>query len=295
MFGLTERQSIQRMRDLVQQVKADMQLQDPPHYMGVHDPIAAHLGLSVKEYELPLDEGQYIPDHSLIVIDPRMTDPARRNFTFFHEVSHHLIRQDDLLYAFLHEYAPRDEDFDAALERYCNIGAAEFLIPAADVCAAIAQDGFTIRLIERLDLHYPASKPAIAIQLAQCAAHKCFIVVCAYDFIPRRGEQPSFLDDRQIPEQPCLHVVYSASSQALAKYPIGRFNVIPSDHVIVKAHAHQQFIRGKACIPFRHNHTWIVDCEALPYKGKVYAAFHASPPPGPTADLPSLFDLLGEN
>jgi hypothetical protein len=277
------------MRELVQQVKADMKLPLAPCYSGVSDPIAAHLGLTVVERELPFDEGQYVPDHRLIIIDPRISDSARRNFTFFHEVSHDLIRRDDLLYAFLHEYASREDDFEAALERYCNIGAAEFLIPAADVSDAIARNGFSIRLIEQLDQIYPASKPAIATQLAHCASHQCFIAVCAYDHVQ------TFLEERRTVSQLELHVLYSASSLGVAKYRIGRYTPIPAGHIIACAYEQQQFTIGNDCIPFRNNHTWMAACEAFPYKGKVYAAFHASAPPGPTAHLPSLFDLLGED
>lgn len=293
MFGLTEHQSVERMRKLVQQVKINMRLQSPPFYQGVNDPIAAHLGLTVQEHELPLDEGQYIADHRLIIIDPRVTDPGRRNFTFFHEICHALVRQDDILYSFIHQYASRDEDFDAILEYYCNIGAAEFLIPAKDVCDAITKQGFTIRLIEQLDTNYPASKPAIATQLAHCATHKCFVVVCAYGDLQYHKE-PMLFDNQQVIGQLRMYILYSANSPQTFKYKISRFGYIPQDHLISQAYSQQSYIRAKDCVPFRNNRTWITDCEAFFYKGRVYAAFHASPPPDPTAQLPTLFDLFPE-
>src|SRR6185295_12498409 len=111
---------------------------------GPDNPVAAYLGLTVRELELPLDEGQYLPDFGLIVVDPRVSDPDRLNFTFYHEVSHHLIRQDDELYSFLDQYAPGDKAFKTTLEAFCNIGAAEFLIPSQDVRNIIATEGFSV-------------------------------------------------------------------------------------------------------------------------------------------------------
>ena len=122
------------MLDLVESVRKNVG--GPFYYRGVRDPVADYLGIKVMEKQMPLDEGQYIPSSPpQIVIDPVINDPDRRNSTFFHEVTHHLIAQDDDLTEFLNEHAYYH--YEKVLERLCNIGAAEFLIPAADVRAAI--------------------------------------------------------------------------------------------------------------------------------------------------------------
>jgi hypothetical protein len=279
----TEQEARQRVRELVQRTKAGVGLQGAPRYLGVDDPIVDYLGLIVKEEPLPLgDEGQYIPGHPpIIVTDPRISDPDRLNFTFFHEVSHHLIRQDDELYSFIHEYtSANDKHFDAALERYCNVGAAEFLIPAEEVRKVIEEQGFSIKLVEHMEPIYPASKPAIAIQLAQCATHQCFVVVCEWGQMPQQQKpQASFLSP--VNSGPQLYVLYASSSPS-TKYPIGRFVPVPSDHVIALAYQSQNAVKDVAPILFRSgNRGWKCECEAFYYKGKIYAAFNVSPPTSP--------------
>lgn len=279
----TEREARQRVRELVQHTKVGMGLQEIPYYFGVEDPTARYLGILVKEQPLPLgDEGQYIPgDPPVIVIDHRIGDPDRLNFTFFHEVSHHLACQDDELYSFIHEYASVDDKhFNAVLERYCSVGAAEFLIPAEEVRKVIEQQGFSIKLVQHLEPSYPASKPAIAIQLAQCAAHQCFVAVCEWGQMPRqRAAQASFLSP--VNSGPRLYVLYASSSPS-TKYPIGRFVPVPSDHVMALAYQGQNAIRGTAPILFRSgNRAWKCECEAFYYKAKVYAAFNVTPPTSP--------------
>ena len=81
----TEQQAKQQVIELVQCTKASVGFKETPQYSGVRDPIARHLGITVKEEPLPLgDEGQYIPnDPPTIALDPRTSDPDRLNFTFF--------------------------------------------------------------------------------------------------------------------------------------------------------------------------------------------------------------------
>lgn len=274
----TEQEARQRVRKLVRHTKVAAGLQKPPHYMGVGDPVAEHLGIQVKEKRLPLgDEGQYIPtDPPIIVISPEVGAPDRQNFTFFHEVSHHLICRDDDLYSFIHEYASDNDHFSIVLEHYCNVGAAEFLIPAEEVRKVIDEQGFSIKLIEPLEAIYPASRPAIAIQLAQCATHKCFVVVCDQRVIPKKQSlQSSFIHSTK---NSSLYILYASSSPS-AKYPIGRFTPVPDDHVIALAYQNKSTVKDIAPILFKSgNRNWKCECEAFYYKGRVYAAFNASLP-----------------
>ncbi len=275
MLITTERQAKQRVVELVRQVKSKMNLQSPPEYMGVNDPTARFLGIAVEEGFLHLDDGLYDSSPPKIIIDPDKSDQERLNFTFFHEVTHHLIRQDGELYGFLDDHSP--EHFDETKDMYCNIGAAEFLIPQFDVRQVIAQSGFTIDLIQQFDTVYPASKPAIAIQLAQCAPHQCIVVVCEYGQIPRHNRVQSGFGVRTGPAFSQLFVRYSSSSPT-CKYTSGRFVAIPRDHLITDAYESQQPVRGEANIPFRSGTKWAVNCEATCYKGKVYAVFNISDP-----------------
>ena len=184
------------------------------------------------------------------------------------------------LISFLHEYAPKDQDFKAALEVFCNIGAAEFLVPSQNVRDLVVQQGFSMTLIETFETIFSASKPAIALQMAHCASHKCFVVVCEYGSPQERflQNQQGLLGNQEQLVQPQLFVRYSATSPAIEKYSIGRFVTIPKDHVIHIAYQNKSLCTGTALIPFRSGKRWEVDCEAFFYRGKVYAAFNVTSP-----------------
>lgn len=274
----TEGDAKRRMRELVLKVKRDMGLDKPPYYQGIDDPIASYLKIEVKERTISFgDGGMYLPrDSPEIAIDPTSGNQERLNFTFFHEISHHLIREDDELYGFLHDYSPKD--LRTTLEHYCNIGAAEFLVPAEDVREIINERGFSIELICELDESFPASKPAIAIQLAQCASHACVVVVCEYGVMPKKNSDQSFLGNIQTPALPQLFVRYSSGSPAY-KYNTGRFIPIPKDHLIAIAYQTQELVKGRDNIPVHSSRAWSNNCEAYFYKGNVYAVFNVTDPP----------------
>jgi len=288
----TEQQAYQHLFDIIVHLKETLSLYDPPRYCGVHDPVATHLGLTVREAELDFDEGQYYADKKLIILDSRVSDPDRLNFTFFHEITHHLVHEDGPLYSFLNEYAQSAKDFKDALEAFCNRGAAEFIIPSKDMRRHIRDQGFSVLLIEQLEEIYPASKPAIAMQIAHCSSHECFVVVCEHGIVPKRSTsyQPmkSIAQPYATPHQ--LYIQYTAKSPSIKKYAIGRYTVIPKGHIIDVAYRNQSHITGRDTMPFRSGRPWVVDCEATFYKGKVYAAFNITSPPVQSALQQSLFD-----
>lgn len=276
---LTERDAKQRVLTLVSQVKDDLRLKSPPQYSGINDPIAKHLKIEVKEQEGLFGDGMYLPGPPpKIAIDPTRGDRERLNFTFFHEISHHLIRMDGELYGFLDDHSP--QDLRPTLERYCHMGAAEFLVPEVEVRKVISKQGFSIVLIRDLDERFPASKPAIAIQLAQCASHECIVVVCEYGVISQQNEAQAELIGTAEGILPQLFVQYSSSSPS-CKYKTGRFVPIPQGHLIASSYEQKCFLRGRENVPVRSGKAWRNDCEAFFYKGKVYAVFNLTVPPSP--------------
>lgn len=290
----SENQARRRLINLIHQVKADLGIPSTPEYHGVDDPVAKALGIKVEERNLSVSDGEYLQAQPpsllqpVIIIDPMRGDIERKNFTFFHEITHHLIREDDELYSFLNEYA-FGKDFDDVLERFCHLGAAEFLVPSQDVRRLIDQQGFRITLIEELDHRYRASKPAIAIQLAQCASHECFVLVCDYGFPPIKANQQAPLLTTQPSTTPQLYIQYSARSPSVAKYSVARFTKIPKDHLLSFCFENKKPVRGRAPIPFRGQTLWECGAEAFFYLSKVYAAFHIKPPPQPPSLQPRLF------
>lgn len=276
---ITEGDAQQRMRELVRKVKADMDMDYLPQYQGIDDPVANHLGIKVKEQLVFYGNGgMYLPDERSpkIAIDRAAGNQERLNFTFYHEISHHLIREDGELYGFLHDLSP--QDLQPILEQYCNIGAAEFLVPEDDVRQVISRQGFAIELIRELDEVFPASKPAIAIQLAQCAIHSCVVVVCEFGIIPQRKQKQNLIEGFVKPTLPQLFVRYSSGSPTYP-YNTGRFIPVSKEHIIMTAYQQQSLLKGRGNIPVHSGKAWPNDCEALFYKGNVYAVFNIEAPP----------------
>jgi hypothetical protein len=285
---VTERDARHRVRGLVQEAKANLGMDKIPPYQEPRHPLAQMLGIEVEERYGLSDEGLYLPgDKPQIALDSSIAYPERRNFTFFHEVTHHLIRNDGELYGFLDDHSAYD--LKSTLESYCNIGAAEFLIPYADVKETIKSKGFSMQLLKDLDEAYPASRPAIAIQMAQCATHQCVIVVCEPGRLP--DESGTRLPiDLGFESKTVLLVRYASVSPSF-KYRCGSGAVIPAHHLIAHAFAEKQSVTGVADIPFRNGTKWSVDCEAFYFESRVYAAFNVT---RPQSKLQPMFGFIEE-
>ncbi|WP_457633667.1 ImmA/IrrE family metallo-endopeptidase [Oceanithermus desulfurans] len=88
--------------------------------------------------------------------------PRRQRFTLAHEVMHRLIEEDGELLSDLHE-AYEGAALERALERLCNLGAAEMLLPRAEVARALAASGPNPRLLWELADRFGVSEPAAAV------------------------------------------------------------------------------------------------------------------------------------
>ena len=272
----TELQAREALRKSIANIRAELRIDHAPSFRQSENVVSEHLNIQVQIGQHPLagGDGYYTAGPPpTIFIDTSQTSPERCNFTYYHEITHHLIRHSDALYSFIHEYA-RD-DFERVLEKYCNVGAAEFLVPLGAIRDYIRQNGFSIELIRNLDDLFPASKPAIAIQLAQAAVHKCIILVCGYGVIPLyHSRQQVLLDSRT---QDCLHIQYSSSSPT-CNYSCGRYVVIPKTHLIYGAFEGGQYQRGRDKTLFKSGRNFPVHCEAFSYRNQVFSEFRFSDP-----------------
>ena len=291
----TFREAEQKLINLIEAVKQEAHIEYPYKYHGVNDPIGEQLGIEIKEQALHNQYGFYMSQSPntgkpTITIDPGSSDDERLNFTYFHEVVHHIIRSDDELYSFIDETAVQTDGLIALKERFANIGAAEFLLPGKEIKEAINENSFSIKLLLELDKKYPASKPAIAIQLARQANHKCFVVVREFGQVPsREAEQRELIETEKISNASDLYIRYAASSPS-NKYSIGSFVVIPKKHLLSDVFENKLPLqKGKDAIPFLSGKLWTVACEGMYYKGKVYAVFNLEMPPPPASLQPKLF------
>jgi hypothetical protein len=290
----TFKQAKQRLIQLIGSTVREYSYDPLKGYQGVRDPLAVGLGIDLEERKSDFDYGGYLPaDPPLrpkpkIFIDPTDTDHDHLNFTYFHEISHHLLRSDGDLYSFLSDLAVQNRDFDKLVDNFADIGSAEFLIPCDRIFSILHDKGFSVRLVPELDAIFPASKPAIVIQLAQCTSHKCFVVICKYGLPPRSVSQTINHSLGSDP-YPHLFVEYSSQSPSQDRYGIARYTSIPEDHLISSVYQCQGYAKGIDRIPLRSGKVWTTECEALFLKGKVYAAFNLSSVPVAT---PSQLQLL---
>ena len=254
------------------------------------DEICSSLGLDVKED--PLSPGiDGILQGRTILINSRIQNEERKQFTRFHEVVHYLINEDGELISTLHDATwSQNGEYKKQLERLCNVGAAEFLMPCEEFTKLYKEQGFNVKLIPFAVNHFGSSAIATTIQLAQVAPNSCITAICEYGLMPNETVlfQSHFLDEEEPTTNPKLHVVYSASSP-ITKYWLARHTNIPDDHLIHQAFLEGQPLEGDSYVPFQSGNQMPCYCEALPDKDRVYVLFHLTPPPNP-AQL-NLFEI----
>jgi len=269
---LSDRQLREQVIKLTQQTRKQL-----PGQASFTD-IERCFGIQIYEDTLPMDkDGAYIEDGFKIIINNHVTSDERRQFTVYHELVHHLIREDEDLYTYLHDTYEDTYDFDRTIELLCNIGAAELILPRDSVRKLIETQGFTIGLVTQLCEQRCVSGPASMIQLVQNAPNRCYGVICDFGIPPnsRIVNQHSFIRTQQTNILYILYTMWSPSE----KYSLARFTQIPENHLLTQALKEDSLVKGKDRIPFRSGTDWQVPVEAICFRGKVYGIFNVSPPP----------------
>lgn len=252
--------------------EADLPLDDFPA-------IARHYDIELIWNTLPDENpGCYVKARRRVVLDPSAQSPERLNFTFFHELMHDRIEHDDNLLSMLADAYIGSEDI--VIERLCNAGAAELLIPTFDLRKTLQACEFSTGSIPTLCEQYGASSIAVAFKMISTASHDCFLVIAEPRFVkPDNHEIPMLLDVRPADAQWKLVIIYSATSPGVTKYSIKIGQQLTFDHPIYDALSQSgQVVRGYAKIPFASGTSWSVGFDALFFRSKVFAFFHASPP-----------------
>lgn len=243
-----------------------------------NEEIAKEFGLRLRVDTLPIGkEGAYIESDAKIILNCGITSVERLQFTFYHELVHHLIREDDDLYSDLNETYVSDADFDKAIEKFCNIGAAELILPRDIVRSSITNNGFSINLVPQLCLAHRVSGPAALIQLVQYAPDRCFGVVCEHGLSPimERQNQKVFF---HLTQAESLYILYAMVSPG-QKYSLARWTVISKNHLLAMAYETKNYAEGIDRIPFRSRKEWLAQCQALFFRGNVYGLFIIESPP----------------
>lgn len=244
--------------------------------------LARHLGLKVVVSHYDGDQDGFHVEDVVVLGTQQGQTPERVRFTLYHEICHHLLRQDEELWSELHDCVARDRDFGAVVERLCNLGAAEFLLPRSYIRPILETEGVSVALIERLAGHFKASRLATAIQIVDCATHACILVVAA------RVEPPSIRHPRMLSpgnSSPAPLVVERAMPSRKARYTVGRHTPIRRTSIIAAAEAGEErrVLSERDWVPVRSGKKWEVDAEAVRLGTRVYSLFHLESPVPPCA------------
>ncbi len=166
--------------------------------------------------------------------------PRRQRFTLAHEVMHRLIEEDGELLSDLHE-AYEGAALERALERLCNLGAAEMLLPRAEVARALAASGPNPRLLWELADRFGVSEPAAAVAVVGALGPGSLAAVF--------GGRP-----------PAVYFAFGAGAPA-------RGTVLPEDHPLAAVLTTGLPQRGALELPggARAERAW-----ARPWRGRVY-------------------------
>ncbi len=192
-----------------------------------------------------------------VVVNEALAHQARVEFSIYHEIMHHLIEEDGTLIEYYTARLRRDERaYHAAIERCCQQGAAEFLLPRERVQAAIAADGFAPHLVGLLADGAGVSLAAAAIQFAQCAPVECYVVLCG----PSSGPGSSG------PRVAGLVVEYAPTN---GRYPLARSSPIPADHPLVRCWRSRAPASSWSYVPFPSGKRLPCHCAATYRAGRV--------------------------
>ena len=241
---------------------------------NLFDEVCANLGLDMKETKLPSGIDGMLKGKT-ILINSKIQSEERKRFTQFHEIMHYILKDDEDLIAALTEHVYNQEgEYDRQLEKFCNIGAAEFLMPSEEFRKLYEQKGFNVELILCAARHFESSTIAATIQLAQVAPNECITAIC--EFAGSISPETNLFNEKYLSVKSKLHVTYSATSP-MAKYPLAKHTVIPNNHLIHDAFLKDHSVEGKSYVPFRSGKKMPCHCEVLAEGNRAYVLFHLSP------------------
>ena len=260
---VTEKELIRKSIELASKVRQDIDLSSLP--TDDYERVAQKSKLTFEWGTLPDgDEGSYIKEKRQIILDKRAHTPERIHFSFYHELMHAHIEDNDDLLSLLADAHIRDE-YDT-IERMCNVGAAELLVPGDEVYDLFRSHPFSASLIPLMCERFPASSLAVAFKMINHTPHECHLVIA----------EPTISNSDGVK----LVIIYTGKSSAVEKYTIKRGQILPVRSLLYQAWqgGNGKLCQGEDCIPFASGTEWLVPCDAIRFRGKVFAFFNVSPP-----------------
>lgn len=201
------------------------------------DQACKKIGLKLRWEDTGKQDGYLSRPQHAVVVNSRITWPPRTAFTLYHEIFHYLLEEegDEIIEIYGEALRNQEDAFESAIERCCNAGAAEFLLPRHAVLAAIAERGFSVHLVEFLSDSYGSSLLATSVQLASCAPVPCYVVVCTYGALPAWPH-------------PLTLYIEQAARRPDVRYPWERGTSIPPNHLLRQVWDTGQRLSGPSSI-----------------------------------------------
>ncbi len=221
-----------RIRDLV----SDARHGSPNLTSASPEQICINFGFEFRRANIGKKLGMLDDQNRAIIVSSRIDWHPRLLFTIYHEIVHHLIEEDaEIIEFYTRALRNAPAAYDAAIERLCDFGAAEFLLPRESVLRAISQYGLSIASIRALVSNQQSSLVATAIQLAEYSPVPCYVAVCRDDNVSPTSKVPR------------LHIEIAARSDPL-KYNWRSGTPIASDHLLSSARSLRKSVSGPSSI-----------------------------------------------
>lgn len=212
----------------------------------------ARLGLTVARAPLAAGvEGCLVFEQRLVCLNSNEMWTTREQFTIFHEITHFLLEDDGELIEYFAATLGTDKSrYKLEIERCCNMGAAEFMIPRRRVREAIAADGLSVQLIPMLAGQCGCSMVAAAFQVADCAQERCYVAICTYGCPPGAAQRGLRLfPDRGHAALEQLYLEHTARSPS-TRYPLARYASVPEDHLFASVWSEGGEAAADTFVPF---------------------------------------------
>lgn len=160
---------------------------------------------------------------------------TRRNFSICHEIAHTFF-PDCYEHVRLRSRNKRQFDPDAEVERLCDIGASELLLPLDPFLKCVRRYGMTLRAIDPLRQLFESSRDATISRLVQTTDVECAAVFLEAKLKPSEQKllrQEAFPFEIPIP-QPKMRVSYSVPSPTFALF-IPKDKSVPETSCVYEA------------------------------------------------------------
>lgn len=251
-----------KARDLVRRARADGWAGPP------FDPLilASLLGIRCRaSAALFTAEAQLSPqpDRQLLLeFNPHRPD-GRRNYSICHEIVHTFF---DDCYELVHQRKSQRAayDPDEEVERLCQIGAAELLMPLEEFGRDLKNVEFSLRSVPELVSRYAASREAVVRRMVRLSETPCAAVFFSRRWSPRESEKiaASLSAGRATPPQK-MRILYPVPSSTFMLY-LPPHKSVPETSCVVAATVVDEVESARECWEIAGFGDWVVEATRLP-------------------------------